>query len=510
MNGVVYAGFGSHCDLGPWQGWVFGVSTAGEVKARWVVRRRRLNGAGIWQSGSGTDIGRIRDAAVRAPATPGRPTTPTPGHTPPASLGESVVRLAVQADGSLKAVDFFAPFDASELDARDADFASGGVTGAQRPVLRHAELPPSRGRGRQGRLRVPAQPRRTRRLQAGLGRGGQGRAADRPLRRRVVAAGCLARRRRLGLHPDARRYGGGRGFLRVYQYGVSGTGAPTLSLQATSSDSFGFSSGAPVITSNGTTPGSALVWIEWTSGGTGTGAQLRAYDPVPVEGKPVLRWSAPIGTSSKFAMPGVGAGRLYVGTRDGKVLAFGSPITAPLTGPTTNFPTTTIGSSSEKTLTLTATTSLTVTKLTSDSPQFIAGTPSLTLPAALSAGQTIQVPITFTPAQTGLIGGALDGRNEPGAGLVRAVRDGAGGHGAARHQPAHHLLRWRRPSAVTSTGAATFSNVGSAPLTINAVKLPAAPFGASGLPAVGSKIAPGESVTVNVTFNPTAEGIVQR
>src|SRR5438105_5641026 len=34
MNGVVYAGFGSHCDHGPWQGWIFGVSTTGEVRAR--------------------------------------------------------------------------------------------------------------------------------------------------------------------------------------------------------------------------------------------------------------------------------------------------------------------------------------------------------------------------------------------------------------------------------------------------------------------------------------------
>src|SRR4051794_16915866 len=36
MDGVVYAAFGSHCDIRPWQGWAFGVSTAGAVKARWV------------------------------------------------------------------------------------------------------------------------------------------------------------------------------------------------------------------------------------------------------------------------------------------------------------------------------------------------------------------------------------------------------------------------------------------------------------------------------------------
>src|SRR5205807_7610385 len=82
-------------------------------------------------------------------------------------------------------------------------------------------------------------------------------------------------------------YSGGR--LRVYHYGVSGTGQPTISLQATSADEFGFSTSAAVITSNGTSSGSALVWFVWAPNHTGEGAQLRAYDPVPVEGKPVLR-----------------------------------------------------------------------------------------------------------------------------------------------------------------------------------------------------------------------------
>ena len=43
-------------------------------------------------------------------------------------------------------------------------------------------------------------------------------------------------------------------------------------------------------------------------------------------------------------------------------MAFGAPVTAPLTGPTTEFPTTTIGTSSERTTTLTAKTSVTTNK----------------------------------------------------------------------------------------------------------------------------------------------------
>ena len=111
MEGVVYAAFGSDCDTAPWQGWVFGVSTAGAIKARWVADESG-NGAGIWQSGAGlTSDG--PGTILLSTGNGGAPTTPTPGDTPPANLGESIVRLDVQPNGSLKAVDFFAPFNAT-------------------------------------------------------------------------------------------------------------------------------------------------------------------------------------------------------------------------------------------------------------------------------------------------------------------------------------------------------------------------------------------------------------
>ncbi len=119
---------------------------------------------------------------------------------------------------------------------------------------------------------------------------------------------------------------GNLGNLHVFQYGIDGGGKPTLSLVASSTDAFGFTSGTPIVTSDETLSGTALVWIVWSPDGSGNGAQLRAYDPIPVGGAPVLRYSAPVGQASKFASPGVGDGRLYVGTRDGLVRAFGAPM----------------------------------------------------------------------------------------------------------------------------------------------------------------------------------------
>jgi len=94
LEGVVYAAFGSDCDTSPWQGWVFGVSTEGAVRARWVANETG-GGAGIWQSGAGlTSDG--PGTILLSTGNGGAPSTPTPGDTPPSDLGESIVRLDVQ------------------------------------------------------------------------------------------------------------------------------------------------------------------------------------------------------------------------------------------------------------------------------------------------------------------------------------------------------------------------------------------------------------------------------
>jgi hypothetical protein len=506
MNGVVYAAFGSSCDHPPWQGWVFGVSTGGLVTSRWVAVASG-NGAGIWQSGAGlTSDG--PGSLLLSTGNGGSPSTPTPGTSPPASLGESVARLAVQPDGSLKAVDFFAPFDATKLDTWDADFGSGGLTGLNdqyfgTPTVPHLAV----AVGKDGYVYLL-----NREDLGGIAQGPG--ASDNVVQRIGPYGGVWSRPGVWGgdggwvYIPTAsggNSAGGSSGFLRVYQYGLSGTGQPTLSLQASSADAFGFGSSAPVITSDEANSGSALVWVVWMPNGSGAGAQLRAYDPLPVGGRPVLRWSAPVGTAAKFALPGVGAGRLYVGTRDGKVLGFGAPVTPILTGPATSFPTTTLNESSQKTLTLIATGTVTVKALTSSSTQFTVGTPSPALPAQLSSGQTIQVPLTFTPTQTGLGGATLSAETDQGT--VSFALSGTGQAAAAQLEVTPPLVSFGGTTVGGHlAGAATFRNVGGSPLKIEAVQMPAPPFDATGVPAVGSTIAAGDSVTVSVSFDPTAEG----
>ncbi len=507
MEGVVYAAFGSDCDHQPWQGWVFGVSTAGAVTARWVADETG-NGAGIWQSGAGLTSDRPGNILLST-GNGGAPSTPTPGDTPPPNLGESIVRLQVQPDGSLQPTDFFAPYDAASLDSWDADFASGGVTGLPEETFGTPSLPHlAVAVGKDGYVYLL-----NRDDLGGIGQGPSG--SDDVVQRIGPYGGVWSRP---GVWPGEGGWvyiptasggtspSGSAGNLRVYRYGLSGTGAPTLSLQATSSEAFGFSSSAPVITSQGTTPGSALVWIVWAPNGSGEGAQLRAYDPVPVKGQPVLRWSAPVGTSAKFALPGVGAGRIYVGTRDGHVLAFGSPVTPVLSGPPTTFPTTTVGEASTQTVTLTANKALTITGLSSSSTEFALGSPSTALPATLGAGQTIQVPVTFAPGSTGALAATLTATMSGGAKATFAL-SGEGQAAAARLEVTPPLVTFGGTTVGTPISAtATFRNVGGTPMKIEAIEAPQAPFSVEGAPPVGSTIAPGSSVTLTVTFEPSATG----
>ena len=113
--------------------------------------------------------------------------------------------------------------------------------------------------------------------------------------------------------------------------------------------------------------------------------------------------------------------------------------------------------------------------------------------------------MTFTPTQTGLIGATLPA--ETNQGTVSFAMSGTGQSAAAQLTTTPAVLSFGGTTVGGHlSGAATFRNVGGAPLTINAVTLPAAPFGATGVPAVGSTIAPGASLSINVTFDPTETG----
>ena len=300
--------------------------------------------------------------------------------------------------------------------------------------------------------------------------------------------------------------GGSSGLFNMYQYGLDGTGKPTVSLAAQSTDSFGIGSGSPVVTSNGTTSGTALVWTTWAATGSGSGAQIRAYSPVPVGGAPNLVFSASIGQVAKFASPGVAGNRVYVGTGDGHVLGFGAPLTAALTGSGYAFPSVIVGNSAQTTLTVTANSTVALSGVAITAGQFSLGQSTPALPATLQAGATLSIPVTFTPTKAGMSAATVT-ITTSGSPLTLSVS------GTGVSQFAQLVVS---PSGVSFGGttvgseiddSVTITNGGGAALTINSIVAPAAPFGLVGAPAAGLVMNPGDEITMTVTFNPSATGM---
>ncbi len=404
LNGVVYAGFGSHCDTEPYEGWIVGVSTAGRVTTKWATS---AHGGSIWQSGGGLvsdGPGQIIFSTGNDNSTPGAWDPPKgPGNAPPeGKLGESVVRVEVQPTGTLKATDFFSPFNNTELDEGDIDLGSSAPTA----------LPPQFGtkstpnllvqEGKNGYLYLL-----NRDDLGGMGQsaGGEDEVVQRLGPYGSVWGGAAVWPGEGGYLyiPSGAPAGSASGSseqLRIFKHAENGAGEPALSLVATSTDGFGFGSGSPIVTSDRTTGGTAIVWVTRCQPTSCENAGLRAYSPVPVAGEPQVLWEAPIGTANKFSRPDASAGHIYVGNREGDVFGYSGPELA------TSVETLELGS---------------------------------------------------TPVEGRL------------------------------------------------TGAVTFTDTGT-PLTVSAVHGPSGPFEATGLPAVGTKIEPGETITVHVTFKAATAG----
>jgi hypothetical protein len=112
--------------------------------------------------------------------------------------------------------------------------------------------------------------------------------------------------------------------MLAYQAGTNDAGSLAVVLAGATADSFAHGASSPIVTSDGVAGGSALVWVVWSADKTNANAELRAYGAVPSAGILQPLFSAPVGTSVRWALPGISDGVVYVATYD-RVLAFGVP-----------------------------------------------------------------------------------------------------------------------------------------------------------------------------------------
>ena len=531
MNGWVYAAFASHCDHGSYDGYVAGwnVGSPGTTTL-WAddigVANKK---GGIWQSGGGI----MSDGAGRIFIASGNGISPAkgPGSNPPGQLAESVIRLQPQSDGSLKAQDFFSPSNAPSLDSSDSDFGSGGPTGAPFGTSTYPDIMMQAGKG--GEIYLLNRDNLGGRSSSDSG----ALASVSPIARQYNSPAFFADTTTLttGNAPGSNDYMifvGKSDYMREFKVGVSSSGKPTLKDVNNSTFTLGYSSGAPVITSNGTDPATGLIWEEHHNDSTGSGGFLGAWEllGVPRSGggtKLSEIWAAPIGTGSEFTKVATNNGMVYVGTRDGNVYGFGITGAAALkSGGSAQFGDTAVGAAATKHVTLTATRTVTVTgasvSAAGASVPFTLGqvtlTPaggtaaSVTFPVTLHNGDVLRAAVKFAP---GTVGGAEgDVTFTTGAGSSAGVSVPLIGNGTqtglfATSPAISFVIIDEDGTLITNVPVGTSDpqqtdivNGGTKPVTVKSVTPPAGTYRATGLPKVGTVIEPGEAIPVQIVFTP--------
>jgi hypothetical protein len=123
VNGVVYVSFSSHCDWGPFHGWILGYN--GASLQQQIVYNDTPNGSdgGVWESG----MGMAADADGFLYNVAGNGTVGVTGDpTDLTNRGESALKLAVSGS-TLRVASYFTPFDYLHMNVDDLDYGSLGA-----------------------------------------------------------------------------------------------------------------------------------------------------------------------------------------------------------------------------------------------------------------------------------------------------------------------------------------------------------------------------------------------
>ena len=119
VNGVVYIASASHCDNGPYHGWILGYNATNLAQVAAFNTTPNGGLGGVWMSGCGPSA----DASGNVYASTGNGTFDA--DTGGSDYGSTV--LEFNAGSGLTVADYFTPFNQASLSASDIDLGSGGV-----------------------------------------------------------------------------------------------------------------------------------------------------------------------------------------------------------------------------------------------------------------------------------------------------------------------------------------------------------------------------------------------
>lgn len=327
-NGVVYAGWASHGDNGPYHGWMVGWDAA-TLALKGALNTTPNGGlGGIWMAGGalsfdGTyfyfETGNGTFDGSNGSGTTSNPTAPAPGPVTGLNAqgfpvngdyGDSFCKVALdpattpQSQNTngwgLKIVDYFTPFNQAYLNSRDLDVGSSACV----------VVPDSYGSAAHPRLLI------------GSGKEGVIYLIDRDNMGKYGLSNNIVQNtaNQLSGSLDSAAIYNGRIYY-VEGYGGTaktftlGNGAMGTSPETRSNDSFAFAGSTPSVSANGLTDG--IVWD--IDRGTN---QLRAYSTDSYATELYTSDQAPngrdaLGAAVKFQVATVANGRVYVGSGTG-------------------------------------------------------------------------------------------------------------------------------------------------------------------------------------------------
>lgn len=400
----IYAGFASHCVQYNFTGWIVGWDKgSGKIVEQFATEGRGIPnttpGAGVWMSGGGIasdNAGSIFFSTGNGYASQ-LSNIPVKGFNPPTSLEEAAVHMSINGDGSLNLVDFFMPWEKQALDGADKDLGTSPLE----------ILPSSFACGDTKRIGVvTGKSGKTYWLNldnlGGYRNGNNGKNGLDDIIQvyqndNSVYSGA-------GVYPLE----GGYIYINVIQYPSNifkfscNNGIPSFTKVAETPTPnayiLGVSHGA--VTSLNGQVGTGLYWLTDVQG-----LNLRIYNAVPKDGKLQMIKGFNVPGTIKFTRPVFGNGIVYMGTNQGYLYGFGSPVNMPLncTSPVDFGNVNTKTLSPSKPVTCKASIALTVTDVGLDALTDFSLSGLPTLPLQLAKDQTFTVQAQFKPNSVGFL-----------------------------------------------------------------------------------------------------------
>jgi outer membrane protein assembly factor BamB len=307
LNGVLYLAYASHCDDGPYHGWLFSYNAGTFTQTSLLITTPNGSDGGFWMSGAGV----AGDSNANIFIASGNGDFDTT-HVPARELGDTIMKLFYPGTSTLSLLDYFTPYDQSSLSSGDVDLGSGGVLllPDQAGNVTH-ELVEA---GKEGTIYVINRDQMTANNLHYCQTGCNNKDAQITQEIQGEINGLWS----IPAYFNGIVYFGGAGdSLKAFPV-TSGSLSGTPS--ETSSHSFGFPGTTPAASANGNTNG--IIWVidssDYGNPGPGPGpAVLYAYEA----GNLSALWNSSLsagdaaGDAVKFAVPTIANGKVYIGTQ---------------------------------------------------------------------------------------------------------------------------------------------------------------------------------------------------